>query len=70
MGIGGGYTYAPRSTHPTMTVLVADSVSPDALRQLADAGHHVAEEPGLTGGALTEALAKHDPASCWFARPG
>ncbi len=45
-----------------MTVLVADSVSPDALRQLSEAGHSVVEEPGLTGDALTEALAEHDPA--------
>ena len=45
-----------------MTVLVADSVSPDALRQLSEAGHDVVEEPGLTGDALTQSLAEHDPA--------
>ena len=44
-----------------MTVLVADAVSPDALRQLQDAGLTVVEEPGLKGDALTEALAAHDP---------
>lgn len=45
-----------------MTVLVADSVSPDALRQLVSAGHDVVEAPGLKGEALTEELAEHDPA--------
>ena len=45
-----------------MTLLVADAVSPDALRQLTEAGHDVIEEPALTGEALTAALAEHDPA--------
>ena len=45
-----------------MTILVADSVSPDALRQLRQAGHDVTEAPGLKGDALTAALAEHDPA--------
>ena len=45
-----------------MTILVADSVSPDALRQLRDAGHDVTEAPGLKGADLTAALAEHDPA--------
>ncbi len=45
-----------------MTILVADAVSPDALRQLAEAGHAVSEQPALTGDALTTALAAHDPA--------
>lgn len=45
-----------------MTLLIADSVSPDALRQLAEAGHAIVDEPGLKGDALTAALAEHDPA--------
>lgn len=45
-----------------MTILVADAVSPDALRQLAEAGHDVIEQPTLAGDALAAALAQHDPA--------
>ena len=45
-----------------MRILAADSVSPGALRQLAEAGHDVLAEPGLKGESLTEALRTHDPA--------
>ena len=45
-----------------MTVLVADSVSPDALDALRDAGHDVVEDAALTGDALVAALREHDPA--------
>ncbi len=45
-----------------MTILVADSVSPDALRQLREAGHDVTEGPKLKGADLTAALGEQDPA--------
>ena len=45
-----------------MTLLVADSVSPDALDALRADGHEVVSDPSLKDGALVEALREHDPA--------
>ena len=44
-----------------MTILVADSFSAAARERLADAGHAVRYEPGLTGDDLTRALADAAP---------
>ncbi|MEM0963005.1 MAG: NAD(P)-dependent oxidoreductase [Bacteroidota bacterium] len=45
-----------------MTILVADTLSPDALRHLREAGHDVIENAGLAGDMLTDALREHTPA--------
>jgi D-3-phosphoglycerate dehydrogenase / 2-oxoglutarate reductase len=45
-----------------MTILIADAFSENGLQRLRDAGHHVVYEPSLKGAALTEALARHEPA--------
>ncbi len=46
-----------------MTILVADAFSADGLNLLRAAGHDVVSDPGLSGEALTAALAEHDPAA-------
>ena len=45
----------------SLTVLVADALSPVALDRLRDAGHTVVSEPALKGDALADALAEHRP---------
>lgn len=44
-----------------MTILIADSFSEAGRAALQQAGHTVVFEPGLKGGALTSALAEHEP---------